>query len=226
MNDQAMVQKKKKKVKANLLGKGSLAGDIDDIEDLDPDVIKKHLEDEGLVKRDMTGWQWKPILESIECESSLYLFARRNPFRRLCYNLQRHKQFDRIIMVLIFLSSLKLATDTYMTSDDFPEDHIALKMGASVDSFFTWVFFAESVIKIIALGLIMDSESYLRDGWSQLDFFIVVTSLIDFALQGVEIPAIKILRLLRTLRPLRVISHDKSLRLIVTALFGSMGAIF
>ena len=156
----------------------------------------------------------------------MYLFGKHTKFRRLCFNLQKHKQFDRIIMLLIFLSSLKLATDTYMTDEDFPKDHVVLLVSEQVDAFFTWVFFAESMIKIIALGFIMDQESYLRDGWSQLDFFIVVTSLIDFSLQGVEIPAIKILRLLRTLRPLRVISHDKSLRLIVTALFGSMGAIF
>ena len=113
-----------------------------------------------------------------------------------------------------------------MTEDDYEEGHIILKVSEQIDNFFTWIFFLESCIKVIAVGFIMDDESYLRDGWSQLDFFIVVTSLIDFSLQGVDIPAIKILRLLRTFRPLRVISHNKSLRLIVTALFGSMGAIF
>ena len=49
--------------------------------------------------------------------------------------------------------------------------------------------------------------------------------MIDFALGNVDIPFIKILRLLRTLRPLRVVSHSKSLRLIVSALFTSAGAI-
>ena len=225
MQEQAVQKKKKKKKTAGFTGVGAPGGDIDDIDELDGDTIRAALEKEGLIPKDMRGWTGWKIPDTVEAESSLYLFSRGSRFRRFCYNLQRHKQFDRIIMLLIFLSSLKLATDTYMTSEDFPEDHMALKISASVDSFFTWVFFAESVVKVIALGLIMDGESYLRDGWSQLDFFIVVTSLIDFALQGVEIPAIKILRLLRMLRPLRVISHDKSLRLIVTALFGSMGAI-
>ena len=85
-------------------------------------------------------------------------------------------------MFLIFLSSLKLATDTYMTEDDYPSDHILIKISTNVDNFFTWVFFGESMIKIIAVGFIMDEASYLREGWSQLDFFIVVTSLIDFSL--------------------------------------------
>ena len=72
----------------------------------------------------------------------------------------------------------------------------------------------------------MDDGSYLRDSWNQLDFFIVITSLVDFFLRNVDLPFIKILRLLRALRPLRVISHNQSLRLIVAALFESVGSIF
>lgn len=44
-------------------------------------------------------------------------------------------------------------------------------------------------------------------------------------LTGVNIPAIKVLRLLRTLRPLRVISTNVAMKLIVAALFESVGAI-
>jgi len=62
--------------------------------------------------------------------------------------------------------------------------------------------------KLIAMGLIMDDGSYLRDSWNQLDFFIVSSSIIDMAMTGVEIPVIKILRMLRTLRPLRFINHN------------------
>lgn len=47
----------------------------------------------------------------------------------------------------------------------------------------------------------------------------------DMTLQNVDIPAIKVLRLLRTLRPLRVISTNVSMKLIVAALFESVGAI-
>jgi hypothetical protein len=75
----------------------------------------------------------------------------------------------------------------------------------------------------------MDQGSYLRDGWNQLDFFIVVTSLTDMILSffiSVDIGFFKILRLLRTLRPLRVISHNIAMKMIVSALFDSVGAIF
>ena len=126
-------------------------------------------------------------------------------------------------MALIFLSSLKLATDTYMSGYD--EDSVIIRYSNYTDSTFTWLFFGECVVKIIALGFTMDGGSYIRDSWNQLDFFIVITSMIDFSLGNIELPFIKILRLLRTLRPLRVVSHSKSLRLIVAALFSSTGAI-
>jgi len=144
-------------------------------------------------------------------------------FRRVCFNLHMHKYFDRFIMLLIFLSSLKLATDTYMK--DVAEDSLIMTISNFSDSSFTWLFFFECVIKILALGFVMDGGSYLRDSWSQLDFFIVFTSMIDLGLGDIDLPFIKILRLLRALRPLRVVSHSKSLRLIVSALFSSGGAI-
>jgi hypothetical protein len=75
------------------------------------------------------------------------------------------------------------------------------------------------------MGFCMDEGSYIREGWNQLDFFIVVTSMMDMCLSGVKLPVIKILRLLRTLRPLRVISHNVSMKLIVSSLFESVGAI-
>ena len=72
----------------------------------------------------------------------------------------------------------------------------------------------------------MDEGSYLRETWSQIDFFIVIVSLIDTLLTNLNIPAIKILRLLRTLRPLRFISHNKGMRMIVAALIHSLAGIF
>ena len=83
----------------------------------------------------------------------------------------------------------------------------------------------ESLIKIISQGLILDEGSYLRDSWSQLDFIVVVTSLIDVSNIGVDLGAIKILRLLRTLRPLRLLHHNKSMKLIVTTLLESLTGI-
>jgi len=197
---------------------------VDDIDDLDPNKIKEMLKKNDLVKTKNKNWYKMKINgDKVQCLRSLYMLPRTSIFRELCYNVQGHPYFERFIMTLIALSSLKLAVDTYM--NDFAADSIEILISEAADSFFTWSFTLECLIKILALGFTMDEGSYLRDSWSQLDFFIVITSLIDFFLRNVDLPFIKILRLLRTLRPLRVISHNKSLRLIVTALFESVGSI-
>lgn len=98
-------------------------------------------------------------------------------------------------------------------------------VGQIFDMFFTVFFTLEALIKIVSLGLVMDEGSYLRDEWSQLDLFIVCSSLIDISFSSINLGAIKILRLLRTLRPLRLLNHNKSMKLIVTALMESVGGI-
>ena len=98
-------------------------------------------------------------------------------------------------------------------------------ISAKSDVAFNYLFLLECVLKILALGFAMDEGSYLRDSWNKLDFFIVVTSMIDMMLTSTDIPALKVLRMLRMIRPLRVISHNPQLKMIVAALFESVGSI-
>jgi hypothetical protein len=80
-------------------------------------------------------------------------------------------------------------------------------------------------VKLISMGLCMDEGSYLRDEWNCLDFFIVTSSILDMILANLDIPFIKILRMLRALRPLRFITHNVAMKMIVRALLESLGGI-
>jgi hypothetical protein len=128
-----------------------------------------------------------------------------------------------VILTLIILSSIKLIYGTYVP--DLPPTDMSFIVSNYIDLVFTISFAVESLIKSLGSGFLIDKGTYLRETWNQLDFFIVVTSLIDLLLDGVDLPVIKILRLLRTLRPLRFISHNSAMKTIVTALFESVGAI-
>lgn len=183
-------------------------------------ILKK----DGLMQLEEKDTRNKPLFVDVSCEMSLYMFSKDNPFRILCYHIISSKLFDHTIMVLIFLSSVKLASDTYFF--DIDQDSIVAITSEKIDTFFNASFIIEMLLKQVALGLVMDKGSYLDDGWNKLDFFIVVSSIIDMSASSLQIPAIKILRLLRTLRPLRVISHDVALKMIVSALFESVGGIF
>jgi len=70
-------------------------------------------------------------------------------------------------------SSFKLVIDTYLDSTS--------EWSNILDIIFNVLFTLESLAKIISFGFIFDKNSYLRESWSRLDFFIVVSSLIDMS---------------------------------------------
>ncbi len=55
------------------------------------------------------------------------------------------------------------------------------------------IFGLELVIKIIAYGLFLPNNSYLKDSWSILDFIIVFFSILDLALTDYNLSFIKVL---------------------------------
>ena len=59
-----------------------------------------------------------------------------------------------------------------------------------------------------------------------MDFFIIIVSIVDQSVESLNLGFVKILRLLRTLRPLRFISHNRSMKILVSALLQSIGGIF
>lgn len=117
---------------------------------------------------------------------------------------------------MIILSSAKLIVDA--STIDMELSDTAIRLSNLFDFIFTIIFTLESLLKSIAFGFVMNKNSYLREYWNILDFFIVMTSLLDITLTNIELPFIKILRLLRTLRPLRFISHNEAMKTIVIAL--------
>ncbi len=131
-------------------------------------------------------------------------------------------------MLLIVLSTLRLIIDTFIN------DSSSNVIFDSADLIFNFFFYVEFILKVIGEGFVMHEGTYLRDNWNKLDFLIVVVSTIDMQsivdsfsgkTGGAEISFFKVLRLLRTLRPLRFISHNVQLKLIVRALLDSIEPI-
>lgn len=68
------------------------------------------------------------------------------------FRIMKHKSFERIIIILIVLSSIKLALDTYIM--DFDVKELIVRVSDYIDIFFTISFTLESIIKSIALGFV------------------------------------------------------------------------
>lgn len=177
-----------------------------------------------MIKKAKDEQQQQVLFQNIECENSFYVFSKQNKFRIFAYKLMKHSLWETVVLVLIALSSIKLGYDTYFIAAT--EDTPIILASKKIDIIFNALFIIEMAFKLIAMGFCMDENSYLRDEWNQLDFFIVMSSIADMALENMELSAMKILRLLRTLRPLRFLTHHVELKLIVNALIGSLGGIF
>ena len=177
--------------------------------------------------------KWKKInkiFKNNNCENSLFLIPQKNGFRIFCMKLITNKWFDNFILSIIILSTIRLIVDTFISGYTF-----VLLFDIS-DSIFNIIFLIEAIIKIIAMGFVFDEGTYLRDNWNKIDVLIVICSFIEFHsfIQKYilknnitsSVDFLKVLRLLRTLRPLRIISHDFHLKLIIASLFDSISSIF
>ena len=104
-----------------------------------------------------------------------------------------------------------------------------------VDRVFFVIFASEAALKIIASGFIFHPAAYLMEPWNVLDFVVLITSSVSTIVNWVEsgkddgashhLSVMRVLRLFRTLRPLRMLSRNKEMQIIVVALCRSIPAI-
>ena len=173
---------------------------------------------------------WKKVnllFRKNECENSLYLFSQINTFRIWCMKIVSTKIFDNCVLFIICLSTIKLVLGSTIRGYRYTIIFDFVDFGLNI------LFTFEMILKVIALGFVLDEGSYLRDHWNKIDLVIVVVSLID--IQSIvtkyfqnnnnnsnSMYFLKVLKLLRTLRPLRFISHNAQLRLLISSLFDSI----
>lgn len=73
------------------------------------------------------------------------------------------------------------------------------------------------------MGFLVGKTAYLKSSWNILDFLIVMASIIDMLLTNVNLSIIK---LFRTLRPLRIISRNQDMKIMISSLAQSIFGIF
>jgi len=146
--------------------------------------------------------------------SSCFIFSTTSMFRRIVFLVAFDKRFEGTILVLIAFSSIALALDKPSL-----EEGSTLKQGLGLmDVAFNVVFFIEFVVKVITMGFCLHPGSYLRNSWNQLDFFIVLTSFASYIFNDPRLTIVRSFRLLRALRPLRMISRLRGMQLVVMTL--------
>ena len=120
--------------------------------------------DEGLIKKKDKAREERLLYTGVSCVKSVYVFHKKNKFRLICWKIYKHKLFDNVIMFLIALSSVKLGVDSYLSG--FAKDSIEITLSENIDIFMNVCFLFELLTKVVAMGLIMDEGSYLRESWN------------------------------------------------------------
>ena len=155
-------------------------------------------------------------------EHALCCFGPRHPLRCFCRVLIAKPQFDQVIIAAIIVSSICLALDSPRLDPESDLAHTLQKM----DVVFTGLFFGEMMTKVITFGFLFTKDAYLKSPWNQLDFCIVIISLILLLAESIpQLQPLRVLRITRVLRPLRLISRNAGMRLIITSLFKALPAV-
>ena len=92
------------------------------------------------------------------------------------------------------------------------------------------IFIVECLWKIFVMGFVIGKHTYLHDMFNILDFTIVVFSIISFVFEyfdtGIDISYVRAFRALRALRPLKLVSKNEGMKLVVNSLLSSITNLF
>ncbi|KAM9319253.1 voltage-dependent L-type calcium channel subunit alpha-1S [Gastrophryne carolinensis] len=161
---------------------------------------------------------------------ALFCLGLQNPFRKACIRIVEWKAFEVIILLTIFANCVALAIYSPMPEDDTNATNVTLE---KVEYIFLFIFTIEAFLKIVAYGLILHTDAYLRNGWNILDFTIVSVGLFSMVLEQISklqgiTPGkgsgfnVKALRAFRVLRPLRLVSGVPSLQVVLNSIIKAM----
>uniref|UniRef100_A0A3Q2ZLU0 Voltage-dependent L-type calcium channel subunit alpha n=1 Tax=Kryptolebias marmoratus TaxID=37003 RepID=A0A3Q2ZLU0_KRYMA len=174
---------------------------------------------------------------------ALFCLNLNNPLRRACISLVEWKPFDIFILIAIFANCMALAVYIPFPEDDSNSTNHDLE---TVEYAFLIIFTIETFLKIIAYGLVMHQNAYVRNGWNMLDFVIVVIGLFSVVLEFLTKDEkgegdgasthpsphghggkpggfdVKALRAFRVLRPLRLVSGVPSLQVVLNSIIKAM----
>jgi len=124
---------------------------------------------------------------------------------------------------MIALNSMLLMIDTPSLNDKYQTESIDLLF-----NIISIIFVFECLCKMIVKGFYWGDKTYLKDSWNVLDFIIVLISLLTWFLEIFSVSDtgyLKGFKALRALRPLRVVSKNEGIKVVVNALLKAMPSL-
>ncbi|CAF3563953.1 unnamed protein product [Adineta steineri] len=152
---------------------------------------------------------------------ALFCLTLDNKLRRSCIKLVEWKPFEYLVLFTIFCNCAALALSKPLPNNDTTPTNSILEQ---IEYIFLAIFTLEVILKIIAYGLCLHPNAYLRSGWNLLDFIIVVVGflsviLVQYNVQGFDV---KSLRAFRVIRPLKLVNGVPSLQIVLNSILRAM----
>ena len=161
-------------------------------------------EDNGLL---VAGDKW------YNDDKSCFMLEPDHPFRSAMKTLAENTIFDTIVLCAIVIGTVLLALEG--PPGTLPAQ--TLFLFGLVNDFLFCIFLLEFVSKVVAYGFMFPPKSYLKNMWNRLDFIVVTGSIANYL--GANAGFV---RLLRCLRPLRIINSNKGMKVIISAAIESL----
>lgn len=133
-----------------------------------------------------------------------------NPIRKAVLNLVLNVWFERLFLFIIICNCIEIALQVELDDNE-------ISFGFEV--LFTCLYTIEMILKIIAMGFIIERGSYLRDPWNTIDFLVVILGWLVLISIG---QSVTVLRIVRVLRPIRTLNSLSNLKVLVIAILNSI----
>jgi len=147
--------------------------------------------------------------------TSLHFFTEESRLRKFLSKIEHSKWFSKAIVFSIFVSTLILILESPM----YDPESTFIRVMEYLNAAMTFVFIIEATVKIIVYGFIFNGESsYLRNIGNVMDFFVLIFSILGLFTFWGDAEFIKIMRLLRVLRPLSMVSRDPGMKTVIQSL--------
>lgn len=162
---------------------------------------------------------------SLPCQNnrSLFIFSEENIIRKYAKIIIEWGPFEYMVLLTIIANCVVLALEEHLPNNDKTPLAISLE---STEKYFLAIFSVEASLKIIALGLVMHKNSYLRSVWNMMDYTVVVTGFVTIFIstEGTNFD-LRTLRAVRVLRPLKLVSGIPSLQVVVKSIIKAMAPL-
>eukprot|EP00817_Percolomonadidae_sp_ATCC50343_P003370 CAMPEP_0117433000 /NCGR_PEP_ID=MMETSP0758-20121206/12422_1 /TAXON_ID=63605 /ORGANISM="Percolomonas cosmopolitus, Strain AE-1 (ATCC 50343)" /LENGTH=2577 /DNA_ID=CAMNT_0005223347 /DNA_START=40 /DNA_END=7770 /DNA_ORIENTATION=- len=151
-----------------------------------------------------------------------------NPFRKVIRVIVRNVWFDRLMAVIVILSTIAMmlepAREANLLFTRPRWQEILIQVLYYSEWVFLVIFILEFLLKVISNGFLLtkDGSGYFEDPWNFFDFLLIIVMILTTALKTVIPSELYIIRVLRTLRPLRVLRSIPGLKPILDSVYSSL----